>query len=175
VIERERKYRLDAASATRLRSFLEREAQGLRVELQDTTHYIDPSGRLGRLNLRVRTTEDRHELTVKGPRLGSGPSKVREEHTVAVAGDLAPVLEALGLIPAARYRKWTRIYSFRGATVSLDDVADLGPFCEIEASDESLIEQVAAALELRDETREPRGYARLIRAAGPDGSEIEVR
>jgi len=175
VIERERKYRLGDATAARLRRRLDDVAGPARTELQDTVHYADPTGRLTRLNLRVRTTDDRRELTVKGPRLGTGPSKVREEHTVAVSGDVERVLEALGLVADVRYRKATRIYAVQATKVSLDEVEGLGAFCEIEAADEEAIERVAAMLGLSEESREPRGYARLVRSAGADRPDVEVQ
>lgn len=175
MIERERKYRLDDSTAARLRRQLDDLAGPARTELQDTVHYTDASGRLSRLNLRIRTTADRRELTVKGPRIGAGPSKVREEHTVAVSGDIEQVLEALGLVADVRYRKETRIYAVQGTKVSLDGVDGVGLFCEIEASDEAAIERVATVLGLGEGSHEPRGYARLVRSAGTDRPDDEVQ
>lgn len=175
MIERERKYRLDDATAARLRRQLDGLAGPGRTELQDTVHYTDPSGRLARLNLRLRTTDDRRELTVKGPRVGAGPSKVREEHTIAFSGDVEHVLEALGLVADVRYRKETRIYAVQATKVSLDEVNGLGLFCEIEAPDEAAIERVAMMLGLGEESHEPRGYARLVRSAGTDRPDDEVQ
>lgn len=175
MIERERKYRLDGATAARLRRQLDGVAGPARTELQDTIHYTDPSGRLARLNLRIRTTGDRCEMTVKGPRLGTGPSKVREESTIAVSGDVQPVLEALGLVADVRYRKATRIYTVQATKVSLDRVEGLGLFCEIEAPDEAGIERVATLLGLSEGSREPRGYARLVRSTEADRPDAEVQ
>ncbi len=164
MIERERKYRLDSSDLRRLALALDGEAALDRRETQETVHFRDVTGRLDGLNLRVRATGAAQELTVKGPRLESGRSKVREEHTVIVTGDMAPLFAALGLQPAERYRKRTAIYHFHGAQVSLDEVDGLGSFCEIEAVDDATIEQVAARLGLADEAVEPRGYARLVRS-----------
>ncbi len=169
MIERERKYRLTAPELVRLEALLARSATLERHEVQETVHYGDDSGRLDGLNLRVRVTDARRELTVKGPRLEAGPSKVREEHTIAIDGDPAPILAALGLIPTERYRKRTAIYAFEGALVSLDEVDGLGRFCEIEADDDLTIELVADRLALRDDSLEPRGYARLLRQRTKNG------
>lgn len=167
MIERERKYRLTDLDLSRLAELLDRLAASRRTEVQDTTHFASADRRVERLNARLRAIGGHRELTVKGLRLESGKSKVREEHTVVVEGDIEPVLAALGLVPTERYRKRTTIYAFDGALVSLDEVEDLGAFCEIEAADESTIERVAKALDLSDEALERRGYARLVRSRPP--------
>ncbi len=164
MIERERKYRLDGSDLRRLAGTLDDEATLDRREIQETVHFRDATGRLDGLNLRVRTIGAQQELTVKGPRLESGRTKVREEHTLIVTGDLAPLFAALGLQPAERYRKRTAIYRLYGALVSLDEVDGVGSFCEIEAADDATIETVATRLGLSDEAIEPRGYARLVRS-----------
>jgi adenylate cyclase class 2 len=43
------------------------------------------------------------------------------------------ILSRLGFIRVAEVEKWREYYSFRGATISLDEVKDLGSFVEIEA------------------------------------------
>lgn len=169
MIERERKYRLTAAELRRLEQTLARSAALERREVQETVHYADVRGRLDELNLRLRVVDARQELTAKGPRLEAGPSKVRLEHTVVLDGDAAPILAALGLEPTERYRKRTAIYALDGALVSLDEVDGLGRFCEIEAADDLTIDRVARRLALRDDSLEPRGYARLLRQRAKDG------
>jgi len=164
VIERERKYRLSADVAAQIAATLDRVATFDRREIQETVHFADRQGRLGDLNLRLRTIGARQELTVKGPRLEDGPSKVREEHTIVVDGDVAPVMAALGLVPSVRYRKLTAIFAYDGALVSLDEVEGIGRFCEVEAADDTPIERVSARLGLTGVDLEPRGYARLQRA-----------
>ena len=168
MIERERKYRIAEADLSRLAGLLDAAAALERREVQDTVHFRDGTGRLDGLNLRVRAIGALRELTVKGPRLEGGRSKVREEHTVVVEGDLAPLFEALALYPAERYRKRTAIYRFGQALVSLDQVDDVGAFCEIEADDDATIDLVAERLGLADEAVEPRGYARLVRSVRDD-------
>lgn len=170
MIERERKYRLSASDFERLKETLGRSARLERREIQETIHFADASGRSESLNLRLRVVDERQELTVKGPRLEAGPSKVRMEHTVVLAGDPAPILAALGLAPTERYRKRTAIYALDGALVSLDEVDGLGRFCEIEAADDLTIQLVADRLALRGDSLEPRGYARLLRQRAKDGA-----
>lgn len=164
MIERERKYRITAADRARLAALLDETAAFDRREVQDTVHFRDATGRLDGLNLRVREVGTQRELTVKGPRLEGGRSKVREEHTVVVEGDLGPLLDALALHPTERYRKRTAIYRLEGALVSLDDVDDVGSFCEVEAKDDATIDAVATRLGLAESAIEPRGYARLVRS-----------
>jgi adenylate cyclase class 2 len=43
------------------------------------------------------------------------------------------ILSRLGFIRVAEVEKWREYYSYRGATVSLDEVKGLGSFVEIEA------------------------------------------
>ena len=166
MLERERKYRLAGRDVARLEETLDRLATLERRETQDTIHFDGGSKRTPGPNLRLRAIGTRQELTVKGPRLESGRSKVRVEHTVTFDGDIAPILAALGLVPTERYRKRTAIYTFEGAVVSLDDVEGVGQFCEIEAADDFTLERAAARLGLSDESLERRGYARLVRSAG---------
>ena len=171
MLERERKYRLNERDVARLEETLDRLATLDRREIQDTVHFADGSQRTPGPNLRLRAIGTRQELTVKGPRLERGRSKVRVEHTVAVHGDIAPILAALGFVPTERYRKRTAIYALEGAVVSLDDVEGVGQFCEIEAADDATLERAAKRLGLSDESLERRGYARLVRSAGDGRSE----
>lgn len=165
MLERERKYRLSIADAARLTTLLEREGVFDRREIQDNVRYIERTRARPGIDFRLRTVAGRQELTLKGPRLERGPSKIREELNVAVTGDVEPFLEALGFEPVLSYRKETSIYSIGGATVSVDDVEGLGLFCEVEAVDDDLIGSVARTLGLDASALEQRGYARLVKDA----------
>ncbi|MDP9281652.1 MAG: CYTH domain-containing protein [Chloroflexota bacterium] len=169
MLERERKYRLSIDESARLTALLEREGVLERCEIQDNVRYAERTGSGARVDLRLRTVAGRQELTLKGPRLEGGPSKVREELNVAVSGDVGPFLEALGFAPALTYRKRTSIYTIGGATVSVDDVEGLGLFCEVEATDDDVIEVVARRLSLDATALEQRGYARLVKDARDAG------
>ncbi len=163
-IERETKYRLSAARATSLHSLLQREGRFLRTETQDTTVYRDRAGFLPSGSyLRLRTTEGRIELTLKGPKTGAGLDAWRTEHTIVVGdGPVREMLALLGFVTLTRYVKYTRIFAFRGVLVYVDHVERLGWFCELETSDLEIdLAPVRDALGLREEDLEPLGYPAL--------------
>ncbi|MDD1652080.1 MAG: class IV adenylate cyclase [Methanomicrobiales archaeon] len=74
-------------------------------------------------------------LTYKGPKLGGGGPKSREEICVTVAeGDLLEqVLERLGFRRTAIVVKERDLYRVERFTIALDTVEGLGTFIEIEA------------------------------------------
>ena len=103
------------------------------------------------LRLRTESTPDGTAdiLTYKGPRL-EGPSKARSEHETSV-GDPEAVratLSALGFSAAATVEKTRRRYDLEGFTVTLDSVADLGEFVEVETTveDEQALPDARAAV-----------------------------
>ncbi|GAA0220056.1 class IV adenylate cyclase [Halobaculum roseum] len=73
------------------------------------------------------------KVTYKGP-LVEAESKTREEFETAVAdGDAAEgILGGLGFSPAATVEKDREFFEFDGYTVTLDDVAGVGEFVEVE-------------------------------------------
>lgn len=94
----------------------------------------------------VRTDQDREEddpngtdpdetarLTYKGPLIDSS-SKTREEHETVVDDkrETAAIFERLGYTPAATVEKDREYYALEGYTLTLDRVADVGEFLEIE-------------------------------------------
>ena len=84
------------------------------------------------------------KVTYKGP-LVEAESKTREEHETAVDSEsaLEGVLSGLGFEPAATVEKDREFYALDGYTISLDSVAGLGEFVEIEQeATESEIEAV---------------------------------
>lgn len=90
--------------------------------------------------LRIRREQDRAtddgttvRLTYKGP-LVEQNSKTREEHETVVAnGDaMAAALEGLGFDPVAEVEKDRERYDLRGYRVTLDEVAGIGSFVEVE-------------------------------------------
>ncbi|SEO86891.1 adenylate cyclase, class 2 [Halogranum amylolyticum] len=100
--------------------------------------------------LRLRRETDREtgetttKVTYKGPLVESA-SKTREEFETAVDDDesMAGVLDGLGFDPAAVVEKDREFYAVDGYTVTLDAVADLGEFVEVERETEkSEIEDV---------------------------------
>lgn len=85
----------------------------------------------GALDGQSGETETR--ITYKGP-LVEAESKTREEFETAVSdGDAAEgVLEGLGFSPAATVEKDREFFSVDGYTVTIDDVARVGEFVEVE-------------------------------------------
>ncbi|WP_435182959.1 class IV adenylate cyclase [Halobellus sp. EA9] len=77
------------------------------------------------------------KVTYKGP-LVDADSKTREEHETGVddADAARGVFEGLGFEPAAVVEKHRTFFEVDGYTVTLDRVADLGEFVEVEAEAE---------------------------------------
>jgi adenylate cyclase class 2 len=108
--------------------------------------------------LRIRREERGDEattrVTYKGP-LVEAASKTRKEVEtgVADADRFDDILDALGFSPAAVVEKERERYALDGYTVTLDTVADLGEFVEIERdAPETEVETVreGAVARLRD-------------------------
>ncbi|WP_336022005.1 class IV adenylate cyclase [Halobellus salinisoli] len=78
--------------------------------------------------------EDTIKVTYKGPLIDDA-SKTREEHeTVVGDGDTAEaIFDGLGFEPAAVVEKEREFFDLDGYTVTLDRVAGLGEFIEVEA------------------------------------------
>lgn len=107
--------------------------------------------------LRVRRQrsggDERVEVTYKGP-LVDEASKTREEVQTTVADEDAIdlILDRLGFDAAATVRKERTFYDVDGYTVTLDDVADVGRFVEVEtaASEADLHEARQGAFDVLD-------------------------
>lgn len=84
--------------------------------------------------LRIREAGSECTLTYKGPKIGIHAIKAREEYTVGLdsIGAMERILERLGLRRVVEVRKVREVYRFRGVTVSLDEVEELGSYVEIE-------------------------------------------
>ena len=82
---------------------------------------------------RSRTAEARTRLTYKGP-LVDERSKTREEVETAVddAEALDAILKHLGFEPAVTVRKERESYRYEGYTITLDAVAGVGAYVEVE-------------------------------------------
>jgi adenylate cyclase class 2 len=81
----------------------------------------------------VETGEERSAITYKGPKVDD-TSKTREEHETGVTEPDAAegVLEGLGYEAEAAVRKERERFAVGDATVTLDDVDELGTFLEVE-------------------------------------------
>jgi adenylate cyclase class 2 len=105
---------------------------------QTDTYYDAPHRDFAATDEALRVRRERRDgtetlLTYKGP-LVDDASKTREEHETAVcdAAALRDVLDALGFEPAATVEKERERFRLDGYTVTLDDVAGLGEFVEVE-------------------------------------------
>jgi len=93
--------------------------------------------------LRIRNSGDRAFITYKGPKIDT-TTKTRREIELALAGDdtrWAELLVALGFRPVAEVRKSRRTGTipFQGLEfeLALDDVAEVGVYCELEIQAET--------------------------------------
>ncbi|SHH26902.1 class IV adenylate cyclase [Halobaculum gomorrense] len=79
------------------------------------------------------TGDTETKITYKGP-LVEAESKTREEFETAVADAdaVAGILDGLGFSPAATVEKYREFFELDGYTVTLDDVAGVGEFVEVE-------------------------------------------
>lgn len=95
-------------------------------EREAPTGEADPRGTSAADDAEIR-------LTYKGPLVEEG-SKTRVEHETAIAdGDaLDAILDSLGYEPAATVEKERHRFEHAGYVVTLDRVADLGEFVEVE-------------------------------------------
>jgi adenylate cyclase, class 2 len=115
---------------------------------EDNVAYDRPTEPLfgsGRL-LRLRRKGEEAVLTFKGPGLGGGPHKVREEREtrVADAEAMGAILERLGFLPRYRYQKYRTVFSLGGLVACLDETP-IGCFVELEGTPEA-IDRVAQQL-----------------------------
>jgi adenylate cyclase class 2 len=141
-------------------------AEPLGTVVQRDTYYDAPHRDFATTDeaLRVRRVEgasdDRTEarLTYKGP-LVDDDSKTRREHETGVDDGeaTAAALSALGFSPAAVVEKRRERFALDGYAVTLDDVAGLGEFVEVEG--EATEAEVTA---VRDAVRE------VVRSLGLD-------
>jgi len=117
--------------------------------------------------LRLRREGDDIALFYKGPKLDAR-SKTREELSVAVPDPAAMrlILDRLGFRPVAEVKKIRRNYGVGKVEVSLDRVAGLGDYVELEVQDLPIEEgrsMIFALLkELGLERTERRSYLELL-------------
>jgi len=117
--------------------------------------------------LRMRREEGSVTLFYKGPKLDA-QSKTREELSVGVPDPAAMrlILRRLGFLDVAEVKKTRRNFGIRTVEVSLDRVAGLGGYVELEVHDMPLEEGrsllFALMRELGLERNERRSYLELI-------------
>lgn len=88
--------------------------------------------------LPIREANNYALITYKGPKVGSGSIKTREELNIKV--ESREIMEAffqrIGFQKTASVKKFRESYSIGKATVTFDQVDELGSFTEIEAVSE---------------------------------------
>ena len=120
--------------------------------------------------LRIRVADNQSFMTYKGRKIDA-LSKTREEIEVAI-GDAArakAILIRLGFKHVAEVRKVRRLYKIGDFTISLDDVAGLGTFVEVETRGENIAALRDKALALIERLNlkrtERKSYLELLLAA----------
>jgi len=99
--------------------------------------------------IRVRYTNDQVVVTYKGAKIKTSGLKAREELNIIVDSGaiFEQILGRLGFTRTAEVNKWREIYRLFDATITLDEVDDLGTFVEIEILAENENSNTAARIE----------------------------
>ncbi|WP_336135705.1 class IV adenylate cyclase [Natronomonas amylolytica] len=154
--EVELKVRTDHEPVRERLAELDADPQGL-VEQVDT-YYDHPIRDFAEtdeaLRIRRETYEDEESarVTYKGP-LVEEASKTREEWETGVddGETMADILDELGFAPAATVEKIRERFECDGYTVTLDTVAGLGEYVEVETESEAIDPAREGAIELLHE------------------------
>jgi adenylate cyclase class 2 len=135
------------------------DAESLGTVTQVDTYYDAPHRDFAETDEALRIRRESSDgttarITYKGPLVEDASKTRREVETSVEDGDrLDDILESLGFAPAAVVEKERERYALDGYTVTLDTIADLGEFVEIEReAPESELETIreAAVDHLRD-------------------------
>jgi adenylate cyclase, class 2 len=136
MLEIEIKAQVPDLAPVRERILLAHEGTPVKVHERDI-YYNAPDRDFGTTDeaLRLRYAGGSCTLTYKGKKMSEYRLKAREELICVVdPGQITElILQRLGFSKVAEVEKWREYYSYRGATVSLDEVKGLGSFVEIEA------------------------------------------
>ena len=115
------------------------DADALGTVVQVDTYYDAPHRDFGETDEALRIRRETHDgettarVTYKGPLVEAASKTRREVETGVDDGDrLDEVFDALGFTPAAVVEKERERYALGDDTVTLDSIADLGEFVEIE-------------------------------------------
>jgi adenylate cyclase class 2 len=175
-LEIEAKFSLADPQAMR-KTLREAGARPLSSLLEHNVYFDRPDGSLRRddCGLRLRTEQaadgkSRTLLTYKGPRQ-SGQFKIRQEEEVTVdsAAEAEAILKGLGFEPTLSFHKRRENYHLAGASISLDELPELGFFLEIEAGDECTVALTRQALHLEDQPTITKTYLALVAEHLPPG------
>lgn len=156
--EVELKFRLADPDTLRAR-LAELAVSAPREERHRDVYFAHPARRFEQTDeaLRVRYVDDTARITYKGPKIdATSKTRIEVESRLAdgceAAAAISEILQALGFRPVAEVRKRRTVVSllYRGreVVVTLDDVAELGWFAELEtAADEADVPAARAVLE----------------------------
>ncbi len=133
--EIEAKVRVDDLDQVR-RRLVEQHAERICEDSQHDVYYNAPHRDFAVTDeaLRVRYTSGAPEITYKGPKIATPGIKARREINVKVdSGEkFEELLELVGFTRTASVVKHREEYRWRGATIALDSIEELGTFVEIE-------------------------------------------
>ncbi|MBR1368383.1 hypothetical protein RJ53_02260 [Methanocalculus chunghsingensis] len=99
--------------------------------------------------LRLREAGETAVLTYKGPKVGCGTLKAREELNIRVESreTMDAILNRIGYQKTAAVQKYRESYRVGRATVTLDQVDGLGTFAEVEAAGDLTPEEAEKEIE----------------------------
>ncbi|HYO63225.1 MAG TPA: class IV adenylate cyclase [Pyrinomonadaceae bacterium] len=166
-VEVEKKYRIDADAAGRVRRRLsEVGAESHGDEFEENTLYSGPNLERGGRVLRLRRAGGRAVLTFKERMASASAVKHHREDETRVedADALASILEALGYRPSLVYEKRRATWRLSGVEVVIDELP-FGLFVEIEG-DEDSIQKAERLLDLTSAEAEHATYPQLAREHG---------
>ncbi|WP_226010137.1 class IV adenylate cyclase [Halomicrobium salinisoli] len=120
-------------------------ADALAAVEQADTYYDHPERDFAETDEALRVRRERSDegdvdrITYKGPKVDPD-SKTREEveTSVGAGGDADDIFRALGFDPVATVEKEREHYAYEGYTVTLDSVAGVGDFVEVETEAEDV-------------------------------------
>src|SRR5439155_26546781 len=114
-------------------------------------HSLRPGGNGLRLrrNRDESTGEDTYVITFKGP-VAAGDLKVREEIELTVDSrrNTIDLLARLGYRVELSFEKRRETWTLDGCKVELDELPQIGRFCEVEGPDEATVNRVRETLDL---------------------------
>ena len=143
MLEIERKYRIDDPETVRVALHnLQAEPLGIQTEVDGYYHAPDRDYRQTDEVLRLRTADSTTKFTYKGPKQ-AGSVKIREEIELEIAAPGTGRISAEAFLDVLRYRLIATVTKTRESfqlnitecqlTVTLDTLAGIGTFAEIEA------------------------------------------
>jgi adenylate cyclase class 2 len=89
--------------------------------------------------LRIRTVDNLHILTYKGPKLSkNSKARVEQETVIEDIRSMEIILQNLGFVESGQVEKSRDYYSFEGIDICLDRIKSLGDFVELELKGDNI-------------------------------------